>query len=73
MTYTVKQLNIAIGQQVAVRTEGWTIPMMVDDVKTTYGVVRIKVSPLSGQGSAWIDLGRVVRSSDSRSLTAQSL
>jgi hypothetical protein len=59
MTYTAKQLIVAVGQTVNVKVEKWTVPMVVKDAKTAYGVPRILVEPVDGEGAAWVDLGRV--------------
>jgi hypothetical protein len=61
MTYTAKQLIVAVGQTVNVKVESWTIPMVVKDAKTAYGVPRVQVEPVNGEGLAWIDLSRIVR------------
>lgn len=60
MTYTVKNLQQAIGQKIKVRIEKWQIIMVVLDAKTAYGVPRVLVQPEHGEGQAWIDLSRVV-------------
>lgn len=61
MTYTAKQLIVAVGQTVNVKVESWTVPMVVKDAKTAYGVPRVLVEPVSGEGSAWVDLSRISR------------
>jgi len=60
MTYTANQLIVAVGQTVNVRVEKWVVPMLVLDAKTAYGVARVQVRPVSGEGEAWIDLSRIV-------------
>ena len=59
MTYTANQLIVAVGQTVNVRVEKWTVPMIVKDAKTAYGVPRILVEPVNGEGSAWVELSRL--------------
>lgn len=60
MTHTACSLIVAVGQTVQVRVEKWVVPMMVRDAKSAYGVPRVQVEPLYGEGLAWIDLCRIV-------------
>ena len=60
-TPTVGELSPAIGQDCYVLFEQLTIACRVADVKTSYGRVRLLVTPLSGSGSQWVELGRLVR------------
>jgi hypothetical protein len=64
MTHTAKMMGAAIGQEVNVRSEGWIIPMLVVDVKSAWGAVRLLVCPLRGSGEAWVDLSRCVRTTE---------
>ena len=58
MTYTAATLSQAIGQTVSVRFDGFQVAMRVLDAKTAYGVPRVQVTPISGTGTAWIDVTR---------------
>jgi hypothetical protein len=60
MTYTAKELIVAVGQTVTVKVEKWDIPMVVKDAKVAYGTPRVLVAPVSGEGEAWVDLSRIV-------------
>ena len=71
MTYTANQLIVAVGQTVNVQVEKWVIPMTVKDAKTAYGVPRVLVEPVSGEGSAWIDLSRIVTSGQGKAVLAK--
>ena len=59
MTFTATNMIQAVGHTVQVRVEKWFIPMTVLDAKSAYGVPRILVTPVSGEGEAWVDLNRV--------------
>lgn len=48
-----------IGRTGTIRTaEGMTIEVFVNDVKSVYGVTRYEVSPVAGDGRAWINADR---------------
>jgi len=64
MTHTAAMMHPAIGQTVNVRTDNWTIPMRVIDVKSAWGNIRCEVEPLNGSGRAWIELSRIVPSTE---------
>jgi hypothetical protein len=61
MTYTAATMQQAIGQTVNVRFDQFQVTMRVLDAKTAYGVPRVQVTPVSGTGTAWIDLTRCSR------------
>ena len=61
MTYTAATMSQAIGQTVSVRFDGFQVTMRVLDAKQSYGVPRVQVTPVSGTGTAWIDLTRCSR------------
>lgn len=58
--YTATRMIAAVGETVMVRMEGFGVPMVVKDVKTAYGAARLLVSPIGGQGDAWISVDRVL-------------
>lgn len=62
---TCNQMLPAIGQTVSARFEDLTIICTVLDVKSSYGRVRLQVAPLSGTGSQWVEITRLVRSETS--------
>lgn len=59
MNYTANQMIPAVGQNVNVQVESWTIPMRVMDVTAAWGKIRLEVSPLAGAGRQWIELSRI--------------
>jgi len=59
MIYTANNMIQAVGKTVQVRVEKWFIPMTVLDAKSAYGVPRILVTPVSGEGEAWVEMSRV--------------
>jgi len=68
MKHTAAYMVPAIGQTIHVRTDNWTIPMNVLDVKSVYGNIRLEVTPINGIGRAWIELSRVVVPSAERQI-----
>ena len=54
---TVTQLLPAVGALVAVRSEDLIINCRVLDAESAWGQVRVE--PLSGSGSQWVDISRV--------------
>jgi hypothetical protein len=62
--HTTKYFQAALGQSVLVRMENLEIPCTVLDVKSSWGKVRLQVTPLNGNGSQWIELERVVKKQD---------
>lgn len=60
---TAKQMVPAIGQETLIHTgiAGLEVSVVVRDVKTAYGNIRLLVAPKDGRGQAWVDLTRVVR------------
>ena len=61
MTYTAATMYQAIGQTVSVKFDQFHITMRVLDAKQPYGKPRLQVTPVSGTGTAWIDLTRCTR------------
>lgn len=59
---TAAQMSVAIGQHVnwhastAIKVE-----CIVKDVKQAYGNVRLLITPYSGLGEQWVDVGSVSR------------
>lgn len=60
---TVQQLIPAIGAVVSVRYEEITVRCTVVDAKNSWGKVRLLITPELGNGSQWIELGRLVTES----------
>jgi hypothetical protein len=61
MTHTAKQMIPAVGETVIVRVESFQVRMRILDAKSAYGNVRLLVTPVTGEGEAWIDCSRIVR------------
>ena len=59
MAHTATQMLPAIGQTVRAQFEDLTIDARVSDVKSSYGRVRLLVSPVSGTGKQWIEVSRL--------------
>lgn len=70
MNLTAKTMLPAIGQQVNARFEDLTIHCTVQDVKQSYGRIRLLIVPVSGTGSQWVEMQRVSLLTDSTKLTA---
>lgn len=60
MTHTAKQMIPAVGETVVVRIEAFQVRMRILDAKSAYGNVRLLVTPVAGEGQAWVDCSRVV-------------
>lgn len=56
---TANMMVQAIGKKVDIHVEKWFIPMIVMDVKVSYGTPRLLVKPVNGDGEAWVELSRV--------------
>jgi len=56
---TAKQMTPPIGATISVRFEQLRMLCTVQDVKCSYGQLRLLVSPVSGSGEQWIQLDRV--------------
>lgn len=61
MTITAKDMIPALNEQVSVRFESIRVDCVVQDVKTSYGTVRLLVVPMAGGGSQWVEMGRIQR------------
>ena len=57
--HTANEMIPAIGQGVTVRFEDLHIHCTVRDVKSSYGRIRLLVSPVSGNGSQWVEPSRI--------------
>ena len=68
---TAKEMLPAIGQTVRAQFEDLTIDARVSDVKSSYGRVRLLVSPISGTGKQWIEVSRLRAASDVEALYAE--
>jgi len=58
---TATEMIPAVGHTVEVAFESITVTCRVIDVKSSWGKPRLKVVPVSGAGSQWVELPRVVR------------
>lgn len=57
---SVKELLKVVGLQGRLRTaEGLSVEVLVDDARKAYGRVDYLVSPLAGDGCAWVTSDRV--------------
>ena len=68
MAHTATQMLPAIGQTVRAQFEDLTIDTHVLDVKSSYGRVRLLVSPVSGTGQQWIEVSRLRAAPDVEAL-----
>lgn len=57
---TAVELIPAVGQRVYVRFEDIAVHSVVRDAKSSYGKVRLLVSPMDGAGEQWVELSRLV-------------
>jgi hypothetical protein len=55
----MKELIALIGKTGYLRESGFEFPVTVTDVKSVYGTDRLEVSPVGGNGSAWVNADRV--------------
>jgi hypothetical protein len=57
---TARELYDWIGAVRGLRTrEGFTVLVQVIDARHTYGRTQVQVSPLRGQGRAWVEADRL--------------
>ena len=58
---TAREMVPALGSRVLISSGIGEIEIMVSviDVKTSWNQVRLLVSPVSGSGSAWVELSRL--------------
>ena len=61
-----KQLSLIIGKQVLVQSDAFQVWFTVMNAKQSYGQVRLNVSPVIGNGQAWISADRVIQIADVR-------
>ena len=57
---TTQQLYPIIGRTGRYQNNGLEVDVMVVDSKVSYGQVRIKIEPLSGLGSVWVQAHSVI-------------
>lgn len=69
MNLTAKQMIPAIGQRVLVRFEDLQIECRVQDVKQSYGRIRLLIVPVSGTSNQWVEMQRVSLLTDSTKLS----
>jgi hypothetical protein len=56
----IAQWAAAIGKEATVTTrEGFTIRVRIEDVRSSYGRVEVRVVPIAGRGAAWVTSKRV--------------
>lgn len=70
--HTAKQMIPAVGSQVMVRFDSFGVPMWITDAKSAWGRVRLQVTPVDGEGSAWIECDRVIRVLNVGNVTCES-
>lgn len=56
---TANEMIPAVGRKVLVRFEDLEVLCIVRDVKTAWNRPRLRIEPVSGTGSQWVELGRV--------------
>lgn len=56
---TVKELSRFIGCEFMLTVEGFTIKVMVEDVKVSYGNTLAYVCPVGGLGFSWVGAHRL--------------
>lgn len=61
MAITAKEMIVAVGANVLVRCEDLWVTCVVVDVKNAYGKNRLLVRPMVGDGTQWVEMGRIVR------------
>lgn len=57
---TVNEMKRAIGWTVMVRFETVRVACKIMDVKQSYGIPRLLITPVSGSDSQWIQMERVI-------------
>lgn len=55
---TCKEMSPAIGQIIGMKVESFVIPVVVKDVKQSWGQTRFLVSPIEGLGEVWCEIHR---------------
>lgn len=60
--YAVQPHHPIVGQTLAAQFEDLIVCVVVQDIKHSYGHVRLLVTPVTGSGSQWIDRRRIVKS-----------
>ncbi len=56
---TAKQMIVAVGQPVQLRSGDLWIDCTVVDVKNSWGKNRLLVCPVAGQGEQWVEMSSV--------------
>lgn len=59
MKHTAQYMSPAIGQEIFVSMESLMIPCKVLDVKSSWGKIRLLVTPVRGEGEQWIEVERI--------------
>jgi hypothetical protein len=71
MQATYHDMTPAIGQKVVVRFEEIGVSCQVVNVKSSYGRIRLLVSPELGNGEQWVELSRVRPRSNETAIVAR--
>jgi hypothetical protein len=56
---SVKELSQLIDTTALLSEGGLSFPVLIQDVKISYGQARYLVSPIGGRGSVWVNKERV--------------
>ena len=76
MSATCLSMLPAIGAPVRVRFESIYVECIVRDVKSSWGKARLMVVPVTGSGSQWVEMDRIVvgprNAQDGHSLAVQA-
>lgn len=56
---TVTQMNAYVGREFLLKEGPYTITVLVEDMRVSYGNVQALVYPVGGMGSAWVDHKRL--------------
>lgn len=56
---TTAELQEFIGKEAWLSVEEFQVRVQIEDAKTAYGNVRVRVEPVGGIGSKWVSLDRV--------------
>jgi len=59
--YTGRDLSLPIGCNVTINLDGLSVDCLVLDTKSAWGMLRLLVKPVAGNGEKWIDSGRLQR------------
>ena len=56
---TAKQMGVAIGVAVMYQSGELSFACVVTDAKNAYGQVRVQITPMTGDGSQWVNASSV--------------